>query len=297
MARSMWSGVISFGMVSIPIKLYTATESHNVAFHQLHAECETRIKERRWCPNCDEEVAWEDVVKGFEYSKGEYVVLTESDLKNIPLSSKHTVEVSAFVPRNGIDPVFFDSTYYVDLDQKGAQKPYKLLLDVMEAKDVVGIATITFRNKERVCALRPDHGRMCLHTLLYADEVKSNDTDKPSVSVSGREMEMAESLVKALSSDFEPDQFKDHYQEALKKVIQSKLKGKNIEISRPREATSATDLMELLEASLAKSKNKGKTAETGGKKVAARTRRASSKKTTARKKKGRTKTGGRTKAA
>src|ERR1700712_450298 len=132
MARSMWSGVISFGLVTIPVKLHTATESHNVSFHQLHEKCDTRIKEQRYCPHCDQVVKWEEIVKGYEYTKGKYVDLTDEDFEKLPLPSKHTIDVSSFVEESEIDPIYFDSLYYVEVGDKAAAKPYKLLLDAME---------------------------------------------------------------------------------------------------------------------------------------------------------------------
>ncbi len=252
MARSMWSGVVSFGLVTIPVKLSTATQSHNVAFHQLHDKCKTRIKERRWCPGCETEVDWEHIVKGYEYQTGEYVVLTDEDFETLPLPSKKIIDVTAFVALDEIDPIYFDSTYYIDVDSAGAQKPYKLLLETMEEQDVVGLATITFRSKERLCALRPMSGRLCLQTLFYNDEIKVNDTSKPSVTISAAEKKMAATLVDSLSSSFEPDQFKDKYQDAVRQLINAKLKGKKIQIVQPNAPTEAGNLMEMLQASLKK---------------------------------------------
>lgn len=264
MARAMWSGVVSFGMVTIPVKLHSATESHNVSFHLLHEKCDTRIKEQRWCPHCDEQVEWEDVVKGFEYSKGKYVELTSEDFEKLPLPSKHTIDVASFVDLGKVDPIYYDSTYYISVDS-AAQKPYKLLLDVMEKQHVAGIATITFRNKERLCALRPMDGKLTLQTLLYEDELRENPASKPtSVKVSAQEKKMAETLISALTEqEFEPSKFKDKYQSALKKLIQAKLKGKELKETKQSEPTNVTDLMDALRASL-------ESASKGGKKSSAK---------------------------
>lgn len=278
MARSMWSGVISFGLVAIPVKLHTATETHGMAFHQLHDKCESRIKERRWCPTCDEEVDWDNVVKGFEYKKGEYVVLTPEDFERLPLPSKDTIEVNSFVALEEIDPIYFDSTYYVDAGEKGAAKPYTLLHNVMESKKVVALATVTFRNKERICALRPMNGFISLHTLLYEDEVKENDAKKLSVSLTKVEKDMASSLVESMTDSFKPEKFKDNYQVALKKLVQAKLKGKEIEPAEIPASTHASDLMEMLQRSL--DKNKGGRKKTASKRSSAK---SASGKTTSRK--------------
>ena len=255
MGRSMWSGVISFGMVTIPVKLHSATESSGVAFHQLHEKCDTRIKEQRWCPHCERVVEWAEIVKGYEYAKGEYVEVTDEDFAKLPLPSKHTIEVASFVDVNEIDPIYYDSTYYLEVEEKGSQKPYKLLTRVMESKNVAGVASITFRNKERLCVLRLVGGRMVLQTLLYADEIKPSESSVPAaVSVSAQETKMAESLVAALKGKFEPGKFKDKYQAALKKLIQAKLKGVEIKQIEPNEPTAPTDLMAALQASLDKAK-------------------------------------------
>jgi DNA end-binding protein Ku len=251
----MWTGAISFGMVTIPVKLHTATESHNIAFHQLHDTCNTRIKELRWCPHCQRKVEWEEIVKGYEQAKNEYVELTDEDFDKLPLPSKQTIDLSSFVDAAEISPLYCDSFYYIEVDEKGGQKPYKLLLQVMESQDVVGIGKVTFRNKERLCALRPINGTLGLQTLLYDDEIKPNESSKPaSVSVSPQEKKMAESLVGTLKGHFEPEKFKDHYQIALKQLIQSKIKGVGLKQPKLSEPSGALDLMEALRASVDRAK-------------------------------------------
>ena len=262
MARSMWTGVISFGLVTIPVKLHSATEGHNVPFHLLHEKCDSRIKEKRWCPECDEEVDWNDVVKGFEYSKGEYVELTDEDFDKLPLPSKQSIELASFVSLDEIDPIYFDSTYYVSIDGKGAQKAYKLLVQVMEDKGVAGVGSITLRTREKICAIRSVEGRLCVHTLLYEDQIKENDGEKPSrVSLSAQEKKMAESLVDALIDKFDPGKFKDKYQAALKKLIKAKLKGVEVKELEKPAPTETEDLMEALRASIEESKGTSKKGE------------------------------------
>jgi DNA end-binding protein Ku len=264
MGRSMWTGVISFGMVTIPVKLHTATESHSISFHLLHEKCDTRIKEMRWCPHCERKVEWDEIVKGYEYAKDKYVEVTAEDLEKLPLPSKHTIEVSDFVAAQEIDPLYFDSCYYLEVE-KSAQKPFKLLLEVLEEKDMAGIATIAFRNKERLCALRSSRGTLILQTLLYDDEIKDNDSaPSASVKVSPQEKKMASSLIDNLTTKFEPQKYKDKYQSAMKKLINAKLKGVELKEPEQRQSTNATDLMEALRASiehLSKGKSSLKTAE------------------------------------
>lgn len=265
MARAMWTGVISFGMVTIPVRLNTAIQSHDIGFHLLHAKCETRIKQQRWCPHCEENVDWDDIVKGFEYSKGQYIELTDEDFDKIPLPSKNTIDLSTFVEETDIDPIFYDSTYYISVEEKGAQKAYKLLIEAMESKKVAGIATIAFRNREHICAIRVVDGRLQLQTLLYPDEIKENETKKPtSAKVSAQEMKMAEHLVGALQGKFEPGEFKDNYEAALKKLINAKLKGKEAKEPVTSETSNVTDLMEALQASLDSAKSGGHRKEGGG---------------------------------
>jgi DNA end-binding protein Ku len=259
MGRSMWTGVISFGMVTIPVKLHTATESHSISFHLLHQKCDTRIKEMRWCPHCERKVEWDEIVKGYEYAKDKYIEVTAEDLEKLPLPSKRTIEVSDFVLTAEIDPLYFDSCYYLEVE-KSAQKPFKLLLEVLDEKEMAGIATIAFRNKERLCALRPSGGTLILQTLLYDDEIKENESaPSASIKVSPQEKKMAGSLIDSLSTKFEPKKYKDKYQAAMKTLINAKLKGVALEEPEQKESTKATDLMEALRASI-EHLSKGKSA-------------------------------------
>src|SRR3954453_19003987 len=205
LARSIWKGVISFGMVSIPVRLYPATENKDVAFHQLHRECNSRLKQRRWCPACDREVPQDEIVRGYEYARGQYVVIADEDLDRLPLPSKHTIQLSAFVAAPEIDPVYHEKSYFLEPDEVEL-KPYALLLRALEAKDVTALATIAFRSRERLCALRAVDGALMLDTLYYADEVRADRRPAlPAVKVSDRELDMAYSLIEALSERFEPE--------------------------------------------------------------------------------------------
>ena len=154
MPRSIWSGTISFGMVSIPVNLYTATQDKDISFHLLHEECGNRVKQLRWCPFHERPVEWDEVERGYEYAKNEYVVLTDEDFEKLPLPSKHTIELSAFVKSQEIDPIFYEKSYYLEPKQEGA-KAFALLMRVLEEKGLVGLAKIAIRNKEQLCALRP----------------------------------------------------------------------------------------------------------------------------------------------
>lgn len=270
MARAIWSGVISFGMVSIPVKLYTATSSKSISFHQLHEKCKTRIRELRWCPHCDKEVSYEDIVKGYEYSKGNYVVVSEDDMEKLPLPTKNAIIVNAFVKEEEIDPIYFNGSYYLE-PEKSAARPFALLLESLEEKEMIGVASLALRNKERLCAMRPLGGLLLVEMLLYPDEIRVDlDTAKPKVKVSKEEMKMASTLIDLMSKEFDPEDYKDHYREAMEKLIDAKLNGEEIvESPEPRE-TRVVDLMDALRASV-ESARSGKSGTSMNKRAAAET--------------------------
>ncbi len=249
-ARSIWRGVISFGMVTIPVRLYAATEDKDVSFHQLHQVCSSRIKQRRWCPVCDREVEHDEIVRGYEYGKGQYVVVSDEDLDQLPLPSKHTIDLSAFVSSGDVDPVYHEKSYYLEPEEVGL-KPYALLLRALDAKRLTGLANIAFRSRERLCALRPSDGVLMLDTLFYADEVRSDRRPQvPAVKVSDRELELADNLIDALTEPFKPEEYGDRYREALMGLIEQKLQGREVVAAPAIESVGqVTDLMEALRAS------------------------------------------------
>lgn len=261
MPRSIWNGVISFGMVSIPVKMYSATENKDIAFHQIHEKCETRIRYQKYCPHCDETVEQDEIQKGYEFAKGQYVVLDDEDFDQLPLPSKHTVEVSAFVKMEQIDPIYFEKSYYLEADE-AATRPFVLFMRALTDMGMVAIATVTLRNKERLCALRALGGTLILDTLLYPDEIRvSEDEPLPSVRINEKELQMAEHLIELMQTDFQPEQYKDHYRQALKKVIEAKLEGKEIVYPEAPPKAKVVDLMEALRASVENLKSGKKPAE------------------------------------
>jgi DNA end-binding protein Ku len=258
MARAIWSGSISFGMVSIPVKLYGATESKDIRFHLLHAKDGTRLKQIRWCPTDEAEVPWNETARGYEYTKGQYVVLTDEDFEKLPLPSRHTIDISAFVEEAEIDPVFFEKSYYLEPGER-AQKPYALLLKALERKSLTAIATVTMRNKEQLCAIRARNGVIMLETLFYPDEIrKSADVDVDSVKVSEKEMDMAFTLIELLHKPFEPDEYHDHYREALEQLIEAKLEGKEVVTAPEEKETRVIDLADALRRSVEAARKGGK---------------------------------------
>jgi DNA end-binding protein Ku len=255
MPRSIWNGVISFGMVSIPVKLYTGTESKDISFHMLHKTDNTRIKMQRYCPEDDRTVEMSEIVRGFEYARDQYVILTEEDFEKLPLPSKHTIELAQFVEAQEIDPVYYEKTYYLEPDEKGV-KPYSLLMRALKEKNLTAVAKIAIRNKERLCALRPMDGTLVLETLFYPDEIRvQKESDVPQVDVSDRELDMAFTLIELLHEPFEPERFKDEYREALQQLIDAKLEGEEIAVVTP-QPTKVTDLMSALKASVAAAKKR-----------------------------------------
>ena len=260
MARSIWNGVVSFGMVSIPVKLYTATESKDVSFNTLHKKCGTRIKQLRWCPTCEKEVEWGDVVRGYEYTKEEYVVLTDDDFAKLPLTSKHTIDLAAFVKSDAIDPIFYEKSYYLEPDETGI-KPFVLLMRALHKKGLTAVAKLAIRNKERLCALRAYDGTLMLETLYYPDEVRvQKGADLPSVKVSEKELGMAFSLIDLMLEEFKPEEYKDHYREALMEIINAKLQGAQIVAAPAPPRGKVVDLMSALKASVEAAKDGRKTA-------------------------------------
>jgi DNA end-binding protein Ku len=257
MARAIWSGSISFGMVSIPVKLYGATESKDISFNLLHATCGTRLKQVRWCPTDEVEVPWGDTMRGYEYAKGQYVTLTEEDFNQLPLPSKHVIELGAFVEADEIDPVHFERSYYLEPDERG-QKAYALLLRALEKKKLAAIGTITIRKKEQLCTLRPNQGVMMLETLYYADEVRAKpDTATSDVKVTERELDMAFTLIELLQKPFDAAEYHDRYREALGELIEAKLEGREVVTSPAPAESKVIDLADALRRSVEAAKKSG----------------------------------------
>ena len=265
MPRAIWSGSISFGMVTIPVKLFGATEDRDIRFNLLHATCGSKLEQKRWCPTDEVEVPWNETARGYEYARGQYVMLGEADFEKLPLPSKHTIELSAFVEEQEIDPVFYEKSYYLEPAERG-EKPYALLLKALEEKKLSATASITIRKKEQLCVLRPYQGAIILETLYYPDEIRQErgvEVDK--VKVSQRELEMAFTLIELLKKPFDPSEYKDHYREALAQVIEAKLEGKEVVSAPATRDPGVLDLAEALKRSVeaAKKGSKAKRAAPG----------------------------------
>ena len=290
--RAIWKGAVSFGLVSVPVKLYAATESHDVSFRQVHAKDGGRIKYQRVCSIDGEEIAYADIAKGYELSDGEMVVLDDEDFANLPISSSRAVEVLSFVPAEQVDQVQLGKPYYCDPTGADA-KPYVLLRDSLEGAGKVAIVKVALRQRERLAMLRSRDGVLVLQTLLWPDEVREAKFDflDEDVTVRPQELQMAESYIAALSGDFEPEQYTDNYREALEEVIDAKIAGREVKapVEAPRSG-QVVDLMEALRRSVAEAKSKrGESTAASGtsagsaagtKKAATKSAAASSKKTT-----------------
>jgi DNA end-binding protein Ku len=289
MPQSIWKGSISFGLVSIPIRLFSATEEKDISFRQVHREDGGRIRYKRVCSVDGEEVPYSDIAKGYELPDGEMVVLDDDDFANLPISSSRAVEVLSFVPAEQIDAVQMGKPYYCD--PTGDAKPYVLLRDALDNAERVAIVKVALRQRERLAVLRPREGVLVMQTLLWPDEVRAAKLDflDEDVTVRSQELTMAESYISALSADFDPGEFSDHYREALEEVIEAKVAGREIVTpeEQPESSGQVVDLMEALRRSVAEAKSRR--GETGG---AAAAEPAASKAAKAPAKKAAAKTGG-----
>ena len=272
--RAIWSGTISFGMVSIPVRLYTATQSHDVSFHLLHKNCGARLKNVRWCPKHEKAIPWEEVEKGYEFSKGKYVPVSDEDLDKLPVKSVHSVEISDFVKLEDVDPIYFDKAYYLAPEENGV-KAFALLRRALEETERAAVAKVAIRDKESLCLVRPYESALTLETMFYANEVRavSELGVKDGERVAPKELQMAVSLIDNLSDRFEIDKYEDEYQAALRKLLDAKLKGKTIEAPEEERGAEVVDLMEALKASIAATKRKPAASGRRRTATAARTRR------------------------
>jgi DNA end-binding protein Ku len=268
MPRAIWSGAISFGLVNIPVKLYSAVSRKTVRFHQLDSEDNQRIQQKRVNPRTGEEVAYENLVKGYEIGPDRYVVITPEELEALEPEKTRTIDIEDFVDLDEIDPIFYDHPYYLVADT-GAEKAYKLLLDAMRESNKVAIARVVLRQKEHLVAVRPRDDVLTMETLLFADEVIDPDKlDEMPGGAKGKttkkELEMAQQLIDSLSSDFEPEKYRDEYRDRVLDLIERKAQGEEIVIEAPEEKPKEVpDLMAALEASIAGAKRQGGTAAKG----------------------------------
>jgi len=249
--RPIWRGHLTFGLVTIPVKLYTATDPKDIRFRLLHKSCLTPIQNKRFCPHHDQIVEWNDVVRGYEYEKGKFVSLTEEDLESVPLETAGTVSVTSFVTLDEINPLFYEKSYYLAPDE-GGQKAFRLLHDTMTEATRVAVGKVVIKEKEHLVSVRPHDGALVLSTLYYADEVRAVD-DIPELPVQTKihpnEKKMAMQLIEGLAAEFSPAEYTDDYRQALEKVINAKVQGEPLE-APARKPEKVVDLMDALRRSL-----------------------------------------------
>jgi DNA end-binding protein Ku len=255
MARSIWSGAISFGLVNVPVKLYSAVSKKNVRFHQLHGKDGVRIQMKRICPADDEEVPFEDIVKGYELSPDRYVVITPEELESLDPKKTRSIDIEEFVDLEDIDPIFYDHPYYLAPD-RGAGKAYNLLVSAMREANKVAIARVVIRQKEHLTAIRATGDVLTMATMVFHDEVVPPDTIEEveaaaETETTKRELEMAQQLIESLSTDFDPTRYRDEYRERVLELIEAKAEGQEITLQPPEEPEKVPDLMAALEASVA----------------------------------------------
>jgi DNA end-binding protein Ku len=282
MPRAMWKGAISFGLVTIPVSVYPATEEKTLRFNQLHDEDGGRIRMKRVCSIDGDEVGYEHIVKGYEYEKDRYVILTDEDFEAIPVESSRAIDIQQFVELEEIDPMQYKKSYYLVPEETGA-KAYALLREALNRSGKVGIAKVSFRDKEHLAALRFRDEAFVLETMYWPDEIREADFGGVDVSAKIRpnELEMAQTLIENLTADWDPTEFKDEYREAMLRIVEAKINGEEIEIVEAEPTAKVVDLMEALKASVAAAKKEPK-AEPEPKKKAAK--KTSAKKPTPRKK-------------
>src|ERR1700757_3008954 len=261
MATTVWKGHLTFGLISIPVRMFAAARGERISFNQLHKECHSRLKQPLFCPVCNRNVERSEIVKGYEYEKDQYVLFTEEELDKIEPPSARVMEILEFVKLAEVDPLYFDASYYVAPDEGGV-KAYKLLMNAMEESAYAAIAKVTMHQREHIVVIRPSAKGLTLHTMFYTNEIRAAEslpTDK--VEVKDQEKKLAHQLIESLAAPFEAQKYRDEYQENVKGMIAAKLKGQQVtEVAQPHMAP-VIDLMEALKKSLAEKKAPARAAD------------------------------------
>jgi len=253
MAATVWKGYITFGLVSIPIRLFAAARSEHVAFHEVHAKCNTRIKQQLFCQPCERTVTRDELVKGYEMQKGEFVEVTDDELKKIAPKSTDTMEISSFVKIEDIDPLYYETSYYA-LPEGPGKKAYHLLIEVMEKSGYAALAKVGMHRREFVVVIRSRDNGLTLHTMYYPNEVRAlPDYGKNHVTIQAKEVDLAEQIVKKMAAPFEPEQYEDEYRNRVLKLIEAKAEGKTVKAEPKHKMAPVIDLMQALQKSIGKS--------------------------------------------
>jgi DNA end-binding protein Ku len=281
MARSLWSGSIAFGLVNIPIRLFTAQRDHEVSFHQLHAGTTHRVRYKKVDEETGRELDADDIVMGYEFSKGKWVTVTDEELEKLRPRSTRTLEIEDFVELGEIDPIYFERTYFVAPQDEASARAYGLLLKAMQEQGRAGIGKVVIRNKQYLAAVRPYEDILVMSTMRFADEVVSvggiDDLHVNGAKPDAKSMKLATSLIDSLAGHFDPAKYHDTYTEELRALLQAKAKGKEIKVEEaPEPSAKVTDLMAALEASVDAARN-GRSARRGGKRASTSTKTAAGK--------------------
>jgi DNA end-binding protein Ku len=269
MPRAIWSGAISFGLVTVPVKLFTATSSHSIDFNQFEKGTGERIRYKRVAENSGKEVEYGDIVKGHEVEDGKYVIVTPEELASVEPTKSRTIDIEDFVDLDDIDPIYWNNTYYLGpAENVGAEKPYALLLEAMKQSKKVAIARFVMRDKQYLATIRPVGNLLAISTMYFADEVRA-ETEVPNTpvkaDVTGKELAIAEQLVDSLSATWDPAKYEDTYRDRVMDLIKAKAKGEDIVVEEQEEAPKVADLMEALRASVEASKKRASGGPVGGK--------------------------------
>src|ERR1700742_4650071 len=252
MASSVWSGYLTFGLISMPVRLFSGARSSHISFNMLHRDDNTRVKPQLWCPHDERVVERSEIVKAFEYRKGEYVIIEPEEIKKIEPKTAKAMEILEFVNAEDVDPVYFESSYYL-MPEEAGKRPYALLVKALEETNYVAVAKLTMHNREYTVFLRPMKGGMMLHTMYYKEEVKDLDNfGAPDVELKDAELKVAHQLIEALAGDFEPEKYHDTFEENLKTLIKARLEGEEVTpVEKPKKLAPVVDLMAALKESLA----------------------------------------------
>ncbi|WP_150275290.1 Ku protein [Paenibacillus tepidiphilus] len=271
--QTIWKGAVIFGLVNVPVKMYTATHDNDIPLRMLHREYNEPIHYSRTCPKCEQEVAWSDIVKGYEYEEGHFVTFDKEELEELASETSREIRILDFVDLADIDPIYYQKTYYLSPEETGVHA-YKLLVEALKATEKIGIANVTIRQKSSLAAVRVVDGVLSLVTMFYEEEIRDRkqipglpDDEK----VDRRELDMAKTLIGQLTGDFEPEKYKDEYRERLMEAIEDKIEGREVKVAPEEKVGNVLDLMDALQASLKQlkpadhtDKGKGTSKETKG---------------------------------
>ncbi len=251
MAATVWKGYITFGLISVPIRLFVAARDERVSFHQIHEVCNTRIKQQLYCPHCERTVERSEIVKGYEVNKGEFVVVEDQEIKKIAPASSDTMDILEFVELQDVDPIYYDTSYYIVPEEPG-RRAYSLLLETMKKTGYAAVAKVAMHQREYIVIIRPREQGLILHTVYYPNEVRAvpEFTKIEPATLKAQEVQLAEQLIKSLSGPFEPQKFKDEYQEKLIELIEAKEGGKTVRATPHKKMAPVIDLMQALQKSL-----------------------------------------------